>query len=51
MNIIIIKRFQKNVHVNNIKMLHYSEIGVSEIIDVISQVHEKSVLFAAIGIF
>ena len=51
MNIIIMKRFQKNVHVNNIKMLHYSEIGVSEIIDVIRQVHEKSVLFAATVIF
>ena len=32
-------------------MLHYSEFGVSEIIDVIRQVHEKSVLFAATGIF
>ena len=32
-------------------MLHYSEIGVSEIIDLIRQVHEKSVLFAATGIF
>ena len=26
--------FWKNVHVNNIKMLHYNRIGVSESIDI-----------------
>ena len=36
---------------NNIKMLYYDRIDVAERIDLIKQMHQKSVIFVANGIF
>ena len=36
---------------NNIKMLYYYRIDVSEKIDINKQVSQKSVIFVTIGIF
>ena len=35
---------------NNLKMLYFDRIGVSEGIMFIKQVHQKSVIFVSIGI-
>ena len=46
-----IKCFYKSFHVNNVKLVCYFRIDVSENIDVNKQVHLKSVFFPTIGIF